>query len=41
MKLTVISWNIRHLRYEKVNTHSEKIRKGLTDAHVAFHQGKK
>jgi hypothetical protein len=36
MKLTVISWNIRHLRYEKVHTHSRKVREGLTDAHVAF-----
>jgi hypothetical protein len=36
MKLTVISRNIRHLRCEKVNTHSEKVCEGLTNAHVAF-----
>src|SRR5260370_9687736 len=36
MKLNVISWNIRHLRYEKVHTHSKKVREALTNAHVAF-----
>lgn len=36
MKLTVISWNIRHLRYDKVKEHSKKIRVGLAGGHVAF-----
>lgn len=36
MKLTVISWNIRHLRYEKVKEHSKKIRTGLSGAHITF-----
>src|SRR5262249_18735427 len=36
MKLTVISWNIRHLRYEKVVGYKPLIKTGLGDGHIAF-----
>jgi hypothetical protein len=36
MRLSVISWNIRHLRKEKIETHQTQVVKDLADGHVVF-----
>jgi endonuclease/exonuclease/phosphatase family metal-dependent hydrolase len=36
MKLTLISWNIRHLRKEKIETHKKQVVKYFADGHVVF-----
>jgi hypothetical protein len=36
MKLSVISWNIRHLRNEKIEIHQKQVVKDLADGHIVF-----
>ncbi len=36
MKLSVISWNIRHLRKEKIEIHRKQVVNDLADGHIVF-----